>query len=216
MFRTNEKTGEKEKMGRVLMSLEIVPEKLVESYPAGMGRSEPNMNPTLKEPAGRISLSLNPFKTLGQLCGPTVARRCFCFVFIAVMICIGAVVGPYISILMNVATNIDKPMVYIPVAILSSVCLLCCLFALRNYIFCCCRKKEKGTAEEKMSLLGKERKAKISDPEEPKLDHQVISIPTEKVSSQSSVELSTSLRTKRGFSQLDSERSVDGVVGEKV
>ena len=66
-----------------------------------------------------------------------------------------------------------------------------------------------------MSLLGKERKAKISDPEEPKLDHQVISIPTEKVSSQSSVELSTSLRTKRGFSQLDSERSVDGVKEKK-
>ena len=46
--------------GRLALSLCIVPEVDVQSRPAGKGRSEPNANPFLPPPVGRVSFSFNP------------------------------------------------------------------------------------------------------------------------------------------------------------
>ena len=59
---------------RVVMSLEMVPIKFLEKLPAGDGRSEPNKNPTLPKPVGRLRFTLNPFAMIYQLVGPDIYK----------------------------------------------------------------------------------------------------------------------------------------------
>ena len=77
-----EKNGKKG--GRVLCSLEVVPQWYADLHPVGKGREEPNMNPYLPPPVGRIRFSLNPFTMLNQLTGPKFRKKCY-------MICCSAI-----------------------------------------------------------------------------------------------------------------------------
>ena len=86
-----EKNGKKG--GRVLCSLEVVPEWYAENYPVGKGREEPNQNPYLPPPVGRIRFSLNPFTMLNQLTGPKFRKKCYliicsvcCIVYLIFMV----------------------------------------------------------------------------------------------------------------------------------
>jgi hypothetical protein len=45
--------GVTESLGRILVTLEILPKRLAETTPAGFGRAEPNENPRLPPPEGR-------------------------------------------------------------------------------------------------------------------------------------------------------------------
>lgn len=47
--------------GKVLLSLEIFPEKLAQGCKVGKGREEPNINPYLPPPVGRMKFSWNPY-----------------------------------------------------------------------------------------------------------------------------------------------------------
>ena len=47
--------------GKVRISVNITPGEHAKSNPVGHGRTEPNQNPFLPPPVGRISFSLNPF-----------------------------------------------------------------------------------------------------------------------------------------------------------
>ena len=76
-----EKDGEKG--GRVLCSLEIVPEWYAELYPVGKGREEPNQNPYLPPPFGRVKFTLNPITCLNQYTGPKFRKKCYKHVCIA-------------------------------------------------------------------------------------------------------------------------------------
>ena len=76
-----EKDGEKG--GRVLCSLEIVPEWYAELYPVGKGREEPNQNPYLPPPFGRVKFTLNPITCLNQYTGPKFRKKCYKQVCIA-------------------------------------------------------------------------------------------------------------------------------------
>ena len=70
-----------EDSGWVQLSLELVPKASATAMPAGNGRSEPNDNPRLPEPVGRIEFSLNPFKNCMTLLGPELCAKlgcCFC------------------------------------------------------------------------------------------------------------------------------------------
>lgn len=78
-----EKQGKKG--GRVLCSIEVVPQWYAELNPVGKGRDEPNMNPYLPPPVGRIKFTLNPFKMLNQLSGPKFRKKCY---WIVCMICL--------------------------------------------------------------------------------------------------------------------------------
>ena len=64
--------------GYIETSMELVPAEAARTQKAGFGRSEPNANPKLPNPTGRISLSLNPLKMLTTVVGPKVARRLCC------------------------------------------------------------------------------------------------------------------------------------------
>lgn len=57
-------SDEFKKKGKIHLSFELVPWKDVELDPVGMGREEPNKNPTLPPPTGRMSFSLNPYTML--------------------------------------------------------------------------------------------------------------------------------------------------------
>ena len=70
-------------VGRLLLSIQLVPVEDVKKFPAGKGRSEPNTNPTLPKPVGRLTFTLNPFTMLSQLIGPEycwkLKKICCCF-----------------------------------------------------------------------------------------------------------------------------------------
>ena len=79
--------------GKLLVSVQLVPDDLVPHLPAGRGRSDPNTNPTLPKPVGRLQFTLNPFKMLRQLIGPAwcwkLKKLCymlFCIVVTALLI----------------------------------------------------------------------------------------------------------------------------------
>lgn len=78
--------------GQVMLSIQLVPIDDVERSPAGHGRSEPNSNPPLPKPTGRLTFSLNPCKLLTDVVGAKYIRRvrrvlgCFCCVLLLVLI----------------------------------------------------------------------------------------------------------------------------------
>ena len=81
-----EVAGEGEKSGRVLCSLDIFPKALADAEPLGKGRDEPNMNPYLPPPVGRLEFTLNPCKMINQCIGPKFRRKCYCFCLLCIII----------------------------------------------------------------------------------------------------------------------------------
>ena len=61
--------------GEVQCSIAITPRKMAEKYPQGSGRTEPNTDPHVPEPEGRIKLSLNPVDMLRQMVPPALQRK---------------------------------------------------------------------------------------------------------------------------------------------
>jgi Ca2+-dependent lipid-binding protein len=88
-----EKNGKKG--GRVLCSLEIVPEWYAAAYPVGKGRDAPNVEPYLPPPIGRISFTLNPIKMLNQLTGPKFRKKICKFICIILLIIYLVFLIPY-------------------------------------------------------------------------------------------------------------------------
>ncbi len=77
-------------LGRLLVSIEIVPKDVAEQRPNGFGRNKPNEFPKLPKPMGRIKFSLkflNPCYLMKKLCGKACSRACgmscFCILLIA-------------------------------------------------------------------------------------------------------------------------------------
>ena len=89
-----EKQGKKG--GRVLCSLEIVPKWYAELHPVGKGRDEPNINPYLPPPVGRIKFTWNPFKILNQLTGPKFRKKFYCIICLACLIIYLIFLIPYV------------------------------------------------------------------------------------------------------------------------
>ena len=81
-----EAAGEGEQGGRVLCSLEILPKSMADIEPLGKGREEPNMNPYLPPPVGRLEFTLNPFKMINQCVGPKFRRKCYCYCILCLVI----------------------------------------------------------------------------------------------------------------------------------
>ncbi|TYZ61881.1 hypothetical protein PybrP1_005152 [[Pythium] brassicae (nom. inval.)] len=62
-------------MGRLGLSIQIVPEQEAKANPVGKGQEAPNVNPYLPPPVGRMRLSANPFLMLRELIGPKTCLR---------------------------------------------------------------------------------------------------------------------------------------------
>ena len=95
-----EATGEGERGGRVMCSLEIYPKTLADQDKVGKGREEPNLNPHLAKPFGRFEFTLNPFKLINQLVGPKFRRKCYCYCICCLLI------AYFIFMLPTMMTNI--------------------------------------------------------------------------------------------------------------
>lgn len=82
-FTTKDSSGKESNVGKVLLSVEIVPLVKAKSCTNGEGRSEPNIEPTLPPPDGRVSLSVNPFKMMSEAVGPELKRKVMIYALVA-------------------------------------------------------------------------------------------------------------------------------------
>jgi len=68
--------------GRIQVSMELLTSEEASKFPAGTGRSDPNMNPFLPPPEGRLMWTLNPFSMLRQLLGDKLCAKICCFIIL--------------------------------------------------------------------------------------------------------------------------------------
>jgi hypothetical protein len=85
--------------GRMEISIELMPIHIAAALPAGQGRSEPNANPFLPPPEGRVKWSLfHPLDMLKEILGPKIFYKCLCaFLVIGLIAMIVAIVPMIIS-----------------------------------------------------------------------------------------------------------------------
>ena len=78
-----------------------------DKHPVGRGREEPNLNPFLQAPEGRIELTMDPRKMLKQLIGPEIIHRVTSYFGCFVCLCITIYLMPnFISeLLVNFITG---------------------------------------------------------------------------------------------------------------
>ena len=95
----DEKTGKSNVVsnGRLRIQIEIHPVELARQNPVGQAREEPNVNPYLPLPVGRMTLSLNPLKMLNQLVGPGLRRKLYTYCCIALCVAACIFLGPAIA-----------------------------------------------------------------------------------------------------------------------
>ncbi|CAN0387121.1 unnamed protein product [Pylaiella littoralis] len=86
MERTNFETGQKEQMDKCLMGVQIWPIGKADAQPVGSGCNDPNSQPFLPPPAGRLRFSLNPFVMGSELLGPKICAKVAC-----VCCCVGSI-----------------------------------------------------------------------------------------------------------------------------
>jgi hypothetical protein len=96
---------EEEKKRGVWMAIHILPKELAiedGKNTAGIGRAEPNAEPFLPEPVGRMKLSLNPFKMLTNMLGPSemmlVVACCSCIACSLIFIVVMQFISPFMQI----------------------------------------------------------------------------------------------------------------------
>ena len=110
-----DKNAKLSKTGLVKMQIDVVPLEMAQKNPVGKARDSPNHSPTLPQPEGRISLSLNPFDMWKQLIGPEVrAKICRWLVFgICLVLCISiapTMIGSVLSSLtIKIANGVAVP-----------------------------------------------------------------------------------------------------------
>jgi len=73
------KRADGEKPIRLLVDLRLIPGINAKNQPVGTARSEPNHSPQLKEPWGRIQMSMNPLSMLAQLVSPELRDKCYAY-----------------------------------------------------------------------------------------------------------------------------------------
>ena len=93
--------------GRLKIQIDILPKKEALLNPVGEARSEPNLNPFLPQPEGRLEFSLNPFKMLNQLIGPALRRKIYCWCCICILCALCVMMAP--MIFSNMISNMLTP-----------------------------------------------------------------------------------------------------------
>jgi len=98
MDKKDDKTGERIPMGKLCISMQIIPKPLVDTAPAGFGRTDPNTNPYLPPPTGRLKFSLNPFVMGSELCGPKICAQLTCCIVCAGIIALMIFCQPVLNL----------------------------------------------------------------------------------------------------------------------
>lgn len=91
-----------EDRGELALSVEIVPWEEAENRKVGFGRDEPNTNPYLPPPMGRMQFSVNPFTMIKELLGPAVLYKILCCLCVILILVITLFLGTYLSGLVSI------------------------------------------------------------------------------------------------------------------
>jgi len=128
--------AKRELAGEILTTIEILPVDLTDRYPAGFGRGDPNSNPKLPGPTGRLKWSWNPFFLLEELLGPALCGRLTVILMIAVIIALLIWGGPYVNIAITWAFELGWPANIIILMVFFSCC--CCppAYYYCRYVYC--------------------------------------------------------------------------------
>uniref|UniRef100_A0A7S2M9Y3 C2 domain-containing protein n=1 Tax=Octactis speculum TaxID=3111310 RepID=A0A7S2M9Y3_9STRA len=95
MMHHNHKKKKLVNKGKVAVTVTIVPETDAVERPVGNGRDEPNNNPMLPPPVGRLSLSFNPLAVLKELISPAVVFYIICCICCVLCLMAMAYLGTY-------------------------------------------------------------------------------------------------------------------------
>ena len=92
----NRENGKMVENGKVRLRIDIYPKKMAEASKVGAARDEPNTNPFLSPPIGRLQFSLNPWKMFNQLVGPAMRRKIYCYICMALCCALCVMLAPLI------------------------------------------------------------------------------------------------------------------------
>ena len=141
LTRVNKKTGKTEKMGSALVGVEILPKPVAERLEAGFGRAEPNTNPVLDPPAGRIDWTQmwNPMYMIRTCIGKKMFVQLFCLLFTVGFIAASSYLIPPLYAFIQMALSIELFGVHIGLYLLYAVgiCVCSCL----TFLCCACGSK---------------------------------------------------------------------------
>lgn len=94
--------------GRMEISIELMPLEIASQLPAGFGRSDPNQNPFLPPPEGRVQWDIfSPLKMLKELLGENLYRKICCAFFLLIFISAFSFTAP--MIFSNLVSNAILP-----------------------------------------------------------------------------------------------------------
>ncbi|CAB1121419.1 unnamed protein product [Ectocarpus sp. CCAP 1310/34] len=100
---------EEEQMGKCLMGVQIWPIEKAELQPVGNGRNDPNSQPFLPPPAGRLRFSLNPFVMGSELFGPKICAKiacvCCCVISILLLVYFSGFFNLLLTFALSLITN---------------------------------------------------------------------------------------------------------------
>lgn len=82
--------------GRLRLQIDVLPRVEADKNRVGEAQSEPNVNPYLPKPEGRIKFSLNPFEMLRQLLGPKFRALGCSFIMLVLCIALCVLLAPMI------------------------------------------------------------------------------------------------------------------------
>jgi hypothetical protein len=88
-------------MGSLAISLQIWPKEKAAALPSGPARNEPNVNPMLPPPVGRLQWSWNPFVLGSELCGPKLCATFTCCLLAVAFILLMIFCQPFLNIIIN-------------------------------------------------------------------------------------------------------------------
>jgi hypothetical protein len=106
---TLDKPGKDGKSPKVRLDIRVLPGALAEKKKLGEGRTEPNMEPHLPPPIGRIQFSLNPITMLAQLVNKEYLNKLYAL--ICVLVCVACLIAMAPMILSNFASMIMAKMI---------------------------------------------------------------------------------------------------------
>ena len=104
MDKLDHATGIRTKMGKLNIGIHIVPKSIAVSIPAGLGRTDPNANPYLPPPSGRLKFSLNPFVMGSELCGPKLCAQLTCCLICTTIILLMIFCSPVFNFVIAILT----------------------------------------------------------------------------------------------------------------
>lgn len=94
-------TGDMVFQGELAYSVQIWPKDKATVMRAGGARNEPNTDPFLPPPVGRMKFYLNPFLMGSELCGPVLCAKFFCC-FLCIVFCVLMIFAqPFLTLIIN-------------------------------------------------------------------------------------------------------------------